>query len=117
MASINVQRSSTTTKILDQFYNTEFSIPTNEYDIVLSFFTKVLEDNEAAVSFTANLFQIAGDTGISALTYLENIKDQDELQLSMTMSYYLNSTRSNSTLLGVGQVITPNYYAARNVVI
>jgi hypothetical protein len=50
-------------------------------------------------------------------TYLDNLKGQNEMQLTMSMAYYLNSTRSNSTLLGVGHVITPDYYAARNVAI
>jgi hypothetical protein len=39
-----------------------------------------------------------------------------ELDLNINMAYYLNSIRSRATLLGVGIPVTPNYYAARNVI-
>jgi len=117
MSSINVQKSSQQTKIYDKYYNVEFVISTQEYDIVYAYFKKVMnEDEEVAKNFTASIFKLSKDTGVSALTYLENLKGQDAVQLSLTMTYYLNQVRSNSTLLGVGQIITPNFYAARNVV-
>jgi hypothetical protein len=117
MASVNIQRTTQQTRILDEYYNTELVVSTEEYDLVVSFFKRVMADPDVAETFASNLFKISKDTGVSVLTYLENIKNQNELELNLTFSYYLNSTRSNSTLLGVGQVITPNYYAARNVVI
>jgi len=36
-------------------------------------------------------------------------------ELDLTLAYYLNNLRSNSTLLGTSQPVQPNYYAARNV--
>ena len=117
MGTVNIQRTTTTTKIYDKFYNVEVVVDTAEYDIVVSFFKKVMTDPDLAEQFSAGIFQIAQETGVSPQTYIENLKGQNEMQLTLSMSYYLNSVRSNSTLLGVGQVITPNYYAARNVVI
>jgi hypothetical protein len=46
---------------------------------------------------------------------LDQIQDQDQLQLTATLAYYLNGIRSPSTLLGVNSVLTPNYFTARNV--
>ena len=46
---------------------------------------------------------------------LAEIQGQDQLQLSSTLCYYLNNQRSNATLLGINALVTPNYYAARNV--
>jgi hypothetical protein len=117
MASVNVERTTQITKIYDKFYNIELSVDTNEYDIINSYFLKVMGSTEVARNFSASIFYIADKTGVEPLKYLENIKGQDQLQLSLTMSYYLNQFRSNSTLLGVGNVITPNFYAARNVII
>ena len=117
MASVNVQRDSQQTKILDQFYNTELVVNTQEYDVVYSYFVDVTGNKDLSKNFTANIFQISNQTQVPALTYLENLKGQDAMQLTMSMAYYLNSVRSNSTLLGVGNLITPNFYAARNVAI
>jgi hypothetical protein len=33
------------------------------------------------------------------------------------MAYYLNGLRSPSTLLGVSNPVTPNFYTARNVLL
>ena len=45
------------------------------------------------------------------------VPNQGEYQLRVqaTLAYYLNNLRSNSTLLGLSATVTPNYYAARNV--
>jgi len=41
--------------------------------------------------------------------------DQNAIQLTATMAYYLNGLRSPSTLLGVNSSVTPNFYTARNI--
>jgi hypothetical protein len=115
MSSVNVQRTTTTTQIFDKFYNSEVVVDTNEYDYVYSYFKSIMIDADIAAEFTAQVFIMSKETGVSAMEYLESVKGQDSQTLSMSMAYYLNQTRSNSTLLGVGSVITPNYYAARNV--
>ena len=115
MSSVNVQRATTTTKIYDQFYNVNTVVDTNEYDYVYAFFKSVMLDETVAKEFTAQVFMMTKDTGVSALEYVESVRGQNAQTLTLTMAYYLNQTRSNSTLLGVGAVVTPNYYAARNV--
>lgn len=117
MSTVNVQRRNETTNLIDQYRNTNLTVSTHEYDIVIAFFKKIMVDTGIAEVFAANLFTIAKDTGVPVLTYLETLKNQNALQITMTMAYYLNNTRSNTTLLGIGKIITPNYYAARNVVI
>jgi hypothetical protein len=50
------------------------------------------------------------------LSLLEQLQTADNgAELNLTLAYYLNNQRSNSTLLGTSQPVQPNYYAARNV--
>ena len=114
--SVNVQKTTTTTQIFDKFYNSEVVVDTNTYDYVLSFFKSIMTDEKIAQEFTAQIFIMSKDTGVDAMEYVESVKGQNAQTLTMSMAYYMNQTRSNSTLLGVGNVITPNYYAARNIV-
>ena len=100
-----------TVRVFDQFYEFEISVPAMEYDIVNSFFKTV----EAAQNFTTALFRISDQTSVPVLTILDQIQDQDQIQLTATLAYYLNGIRSPSTLLGVNSVLTPNYFTARNV--
>ena len=112
-----IQRAESVTKIYDGFYELDLIVDTNEWDIVTSYFKKVMTDPEIVKTFSTNIFKIAKKTGTSALTLMESLKGQDGMTLTMTMAYMMNNERSNSVLLGVGNLITPNYYAERNVIL
>ena len=75
---------------------------------------------QAAGNFTVSLFRVAETTKIPALTLLAQFQNEGQAQLGMNldvqMAYYLNQIRSRATLLGVSVAVSPNFYAARNVV-
>ena len=104
-----------TVRIFDSFYNYETFVNAEEYDTVYSYMRSVFTTDQAAGNFTVSLFRVAQETGTPVLTILSNIQSQDSIQLTLTLTYYLNGLRSGSTLLGFGATVTPNYYTARNV--
>ena len=104
-----------TVRLFDQFYSYDVDVPANEYDVVFSYFSSVMTTRQAAGNFTMSLFRVAQNTGIPALTLLDEFKGQNGINLSASLAYYLNSIRSRATLLGVGAAVTPNFYQARNV--
>lgn len=106
-----------TVRIFDRFYRYEVVVPVNEYDAVNSFFISVYKDKEAARNFTTSLFYISQQTNVPALTLLDQIQDQNSVQLTLTMTYFLNGVRSPSTLLGINSTITPNLFTARNILV
>jgi len=117
MTSVNVTdpNQDLTTRVFDNFYDFSVVVDSNAYDVVLSYFKSIFGDSLAAQNFTVNFFQVSENTGISVEQLLQEIVGQNQLQLTATFSYYLNNLRSNSTLLGVSAPVTPNFYAARNV--
>jgi hypothetical protein len=104
-----------TVRVFDKFYSYEQNVPASEYDIVNSFFRSVFVSAEAAGNFTVSLFRIASETGTPVLTLLAEIENKGQLEITSTLAYYLNNMRSSSSLLGLGAIVTPNYYTARNV--
>ena len=104
-----------TVRVFDEFTTFGIEVPTNEYDAVNSFFLSVYKSKTAAENFTAVLFRVAQETNTPALTLLQELDDQDEVRLTATLAYYLNGLRSPSTLLGINTAVTPNVWAARNV--
>lgn len=104
-----------TVRIFDEFYKYDTVVNENEYDVVYAFFKSVFAEELAAKNFTISLFQVADQSQIPVLELLDQIQDQDQLQLTATLAYYLNNLRSNATLLGLSAPVVPNYYAARNV--
>jgi hypothetical protein len=104
-----------TVKIFDEFYAYAANVPQLEYDAVYSYFRSVFGTAEAAGNFTVTVFRISESSGIPTMTLLQQFQGQTTPELTLTLAYYLNSTRSNSTLLGINAATQPNYYVARNV--
>jgi hypothetical protein len=117
MGSVNYQNpaTDTTVKIFDRFYNYETSVPVDEYDAVNSYFVSQYGTKEAAGNFTVSLFRTAELSNTPVMLLLQEIQGQTGSALTLTLSYYLNSIRSNSTLLGLNLATQPNYYVAHNV--
>lgn len=103
-------------RIFDQFYKYDFAVPASEYDQIYSFFASKFKSEQSARYFATSLFQISRNTDIPVQQLFESLSNQGSFELSLTMAYYINGIRSRTTLLGVNQVTTPNYYAARNVI-
>jgi len=107
-----------TVKIFDNFYNVNMTVPTNQYDVVRGYFVGVCADQKTADNFTAFLFRVAQESGIDALELLQNIKGvNNNVELSQTMAYYMNSFKSKVSLYGVAVVPKPVFPVARNVVL
>lgn len=104
-----------TVQIFDNFYDYSENVPAQEYDIVVSYFETVFTTKEAARNFTVSLFRVAQETRTDVLTLLQTFQGQSQVELTMTMAYYLNQLRSPATLLGILEPTVPNYYTARNV--
>lgn len=119
MSSVNYSNPNQdrTVFIFDRFYEFELSVDANLYDIVLSYFKSVFDDEQAAKNLTLNMFRISESTGTPVIEILDNIRGQSAIELTATFAYYLNNLRSNTTLLGVSTPITPAFYAARNALV
>lgn len=89
--------------------------PSDEYQYILSFFTKIMKDSHAASTFTDSLYEVATATQTNVLVLFESIKGKNEIELNRVMAYYMNALRSPATLLGVQNLVRPNFYAGRNV--
>lgn len=104
-----------TVRIFDEFYVYSANVPQLEYDAIYSYFSSVFGTAEAAGNFTISVFRISESSGIPAMTLLQEFQGMSQPELTLTLAYYLNSVRSNATLLGVNAATTPNFYVARNV--
>jgi hypothetical protein len=105
-----------TVRVFDSFYGFEQFVDAADWDVVLSYFKSIYTTTLAAENFATALFRVANEQSIPVLSLLEQLQTADVgAELNLTLAYYLNNQRSNTTLLGVSQPVQPNYYAARNV--
>lgn len=115
MSTVNNPKQSNDTYAFDNFYINDVDVDAAEYDVILSYFSKIFTNNVTAKNFTLNVYKISIETSTPVMEIFQSIKGQDEIQLTSTFAYYLNNLRSNKTLLGISTVATPAIYAARNV--
>tara|TARA_R110000782_G_scaffold50724_3_gene109775 strand:+ start:1831 stop:2193 length:363 start_codon:yes stop_codon:yes gene_type:complete len=117
MSSVNTTNFNVdlTVRVFDDFYGFKITVPVNEYDSVFGYFSSIYTTKTAALNFTTAIFRIATQQGIPAISLVEQLKTSTgAAELDLTIAYYLNSLRSNSTLLGVSVPVQPNFYASRN---
>ena len=105
-----------TIRIFDSFYSIDLVVGAGEYDIVHSYFISVCATKNIADNFTAVLFRVAKETGVNVLELLQTIQGKTKLQMNQTISYYLNSFKSKTSMYGVGLTPKPNQPVARNIV-
>ena len=117
MSTVNAinPRVDLTARVFDDFNNVVLEVDANEYDVVNSYFESIFVDKEDAANLTNTFFRISQETGVSVQILLNQVAGQTSMQVTSTMAYYLNGLRSPSTLLGVSNPVTPNFYTARNV--
>lgn len=117
MSSVNYTnyRVDQTVRVFDSFYDYDVNVPAADYDIVYSYFVQQMSDKTVAANFTTSLFRVAENTGVPVMDLLQSLQGSSGLSLSVNMAYYLNSIRSNTTLLGVNSPTQSNFYAARAV--
>ena len=96
MGTVNYTNPGTdpTVRVFDEFYNRELVIDANIYDNVLSFFTSIFADEEAAKNFTLSVFKISEDSGTPVESILSELSNQNQVQITATLAYYLNNQRS-----------------------
>jgi hypothetical protein len=105
-----------TIRIFDSFYSIDLVVGANEYEIVHGYFLSVCATKNIADNFTALLFRVSQETGVNIMDLLESIQGKTKLQMNQTISYYLNSVKSKTSLYGVSLVPKPNQPVARNIV-
>ncbi len=117
MGSVNSYNTSIdqTVQLFDRFYDYEANVPAQEFDAVYSYFRSQFGTSEAAGNFAVATFRISEQSRIPVMDLLSQFQGLDNVELTLTLSYYLNNLRSPSTLLGLNQPVTPNFYVARNV--
>lgn len=102
-------------RVFDQFYNFQLVVNSDQWDIVYSYFYSLKNSKDVAENFSTIVFRLAQITGNNALDVLDGLKGATLMETNALIAYYLNSTKSKTTLYGVNKVPQPNYLIQRNI--
>jgi len=105
-----------TVRTINQDTN-NYNVNPSEYDYVLSFFKQHFADSAVASQFTDMIIQLSIQLNLSATDIVSNMNGKNGIEIEAELAYYINGTRSNSSLLGVAIIPQPNFYVSRAVII
>lgn len=108
-------KSEKTTNYFNNFYDSFSSLEPHRYESIISFFQKQTGSIESAKLLTQAVVDTAKDQRVDPLELLEEFKLSNADEFSYILSLYLNSSRVNTSLLGVKSDKKPNFYVARNI--
>lgn len=106
-----------TVRVFDQFYNFDLVINGNQWDIVYSYFYDMSNSKDIAENFSTIIFRLSSVTGQNALDILDYVKGSSATETTALLAFYLNSSKSKTTLYGVTNIPQPNILIQRNIVI
>ena len=104
-----------TISAFNSFYDFQDIINGEEWDVVYSYMKTKTTSDASAQNLSLAIFKISADNNFQPLDVLNQIKGLGSLELTASLSYFLNSVRNETTYLAVGQSVVPVLAAARNV--
>lgn len=104
-------------EFFDSYYNKKLQFPANEFDAVITFFTKRNFDKTSAISVGQSLLTQAKVDNVNVFKLLDTLKGLTEVQLSRVVAEILNNQRTKTSMLGFKIQSTFDYLERRNVVV
>jgi len=122
--ALEIQQLDRTVEIFDNFYNQQLRVPSDEWDVIYSFFLgaqgkKTESAKKTAAQFATVLFRISQETGTSIMEFYDYLKGigDNKLKLTGEMAFYLNLLRTKTALYGIANQPRPNQTVQRNVIL
>jgi len=97
----------------NNYFSNTISMTDNEFEAAKAFFVARTNNTDAAAALTAATIQAANELNVPILDILSEFENASDLKSAIPT--FLNLSRSNTSLLGYEQNITPNENIARQV--
>ena len=111
----NVSEESKTRTFFNGYFDQHVQITGVEWDLVYAFFLKHTENEDAANAMSEAIITAARSQNLNILDLIKDLEPFEGIELDQVLALYLNQTRRDTSLLGYSQPLTPNKYAARNI--
>lgn len=103
---------------LDYFqriYDAPVSVTQNQIDALYAFFIARTENEQTALALVNTVVVTAFSTKTNPMTMLDRFKKLDGISLDAQLAQFLNSTRNNTSMLGVKNTPKTNVQISRTI--
>lgn len=97
------------------YFDEEITIDASLHDTIYSFFLRELGDKSSANAFTHSLITISNETNTNPMDLLDQFTSSNGISINTFMAALINTTRRNTSLIGLNQPKTSNTVVARNI--
>jgi len=97
------------------YFDEEITIDASLHDAIYSFFLRELGDKSSANAFTHSLITISNETNTNPMDLLDQFTSSNGISINTFMAALINTTRRNTSLIGLNQPKTSNTVVARNI--
>ena len=114
-SNLNSSGTNKTTRYFNNFFIPNYTVSQNTNDAIVSFFqdqTSNLESARLLAQAVIDTAQAQREDPMIVLSEFQNLPDGE---LSALLALYLNTSRVNTSLLGIKNTPTPNPYVLRTV--
>lgn len=115
-SNLNSTGANPTTKYFNNFFTPTYSLSPNTNDAILSYFEQQTGNVESAKLLVQAVLDTAQAQRLDPLTILNEFQTMNSDQLSPLLALYLNTTRVNTSLLGIKNVPKPNPFVTRSII-
>lgn len=110
--SINTNK---TTEFFSNFFTPDYSISPNTNDAIVSFFEEQTGNKESAKLLTQTVINAAQAQREDPMAVLDKFRQMPPGELNAILALYLNSTRANTSFLGIKNVPKTNQFVKRSI--
>lgn len=105
-----------TTKYFNNYFDPSLEVSQNINDAILSYFQQRTDNIESAKILVQAVIETAQAQREDPLTVLNSFQHMSMSDLTAALALYLNTSRVNTSYLGIKQQPTTNSYVTRSIV-
>jgi hypothetical protein len=114
-SNLNTTGANKTTKYFNNFFTPTFTISQNANDAILSYFEEQTGSTESAKLLAQSVINTAQAQREDPLLVLEQFQKMPIGELNALLALYLNTTRVNTSFLGIKNTPKPNLFVTRTI--
>jgi len=114
-SNLNSSGATPTTNYFNNYFTPDQTVSSNTNDAILSFFEQMTGNAESAKILSATVINTAQTQGEDPMNVLNQFQKMSANELTAVLALYLNTSRVNTSLLGIKNYPKTSTYVSRTV--
>jgi len=116
-SNLNSSGTNNTTRFFNNYFIPAYTVSSNTNDAIVSYFQQQTGSLESAKLLAQTVINTAQAQRTDPLSILNEFQKLSDNQINALLALYLNSSRINTSLLGVKNKPRPNQFITRTILV